>query len=233
MATVASIAEEVATELGEGYGDPDVGSQFDNWVIQAIGELFDTAEWSFALTSTTFPSVAGTAQYDLSTTIATVRSAVDGTDGVALLGTTLESLLLGGTDLTDSGIPYLWYVSSFDSTDGSLKLSLWPVPTSVRTYTVHGTKSMSSLTSASVLPIPGDVSRAVKSAVRALYYENAEYPDALTKADRWRGQYEQALVGLRSRYLHHAGVDFQIRFGDIARNRMIPPGPRFPPTIEE
>jgi hypothetical protein len=38
--TVGQLAEEVATEMGESYGNPDVALQFERWVSEVTGELW-------------------------------------------------------------------------------------------------------------------------------------------------------------------------------------------------
>ena len=92
--TVGQLAEEVATEMGESYGNPDVALQFERWVADVTGELWDSAEWLFTLGSDQIDAAPGTTTYDLLHTVSAVRLVIDQTTGEPLEGSTREMLVL-------------------------------------------------------------------------------------------------------------------------------------------
>jgi hypothetical protein len=227
--TLGTLAEELATEMGEPYSDLDVSRIFEQWVSEAIEELYHAEQWEFSTGTTSFVSVAGTATYTMGTTVGSVRIITDRAAGLVLEGRTRESLMRAGADLTLSGTPEAWCLESADPTTGALIVRLWKVPTSVLNYDVLYTKLPATLSTASVIPLPPDTLRAVRHAVRAMYYENeGERPDAVQRA---RASYEEALEALRRRYLWHTGANHRVRFGDLSRQFAGFPVPRLPRSV--
>lgn len=227
MATVAQIAEEVATELGEAYGNPDIALQFERWVADATAEFWDSEEWLFTMGAYTLPAIQGEPSTILPAEVGAVRLVIDTTTGEPLEGTTRETLVRRCADLTDEGEPESWFIEGIDAS--GLILRLWPVPSADRDYEVQYTKLCPTLDEADdSLPVPVDVVRALKHAVRARYHENA---DELDHADRAQARYGAALVALKKRYLHNTGVDRKIRFGDLNRTYLPHPVPRVPRSI--
>ena len=225
--TVGQLAEEIATELGEPYGDPDVGLQFERWVSETIADIYGLEEWIFAMGAVDLELEQGGSTYDLDAEVGTVRALVDKSTGEPLEGTTRETLIRRCADLSESGDPEAWFLEGVDSNTGQLRLRVWPVPTGGRTLDLQYTKLAPLLDEASdAVSVPPDVIRAARHGVRARFYENAGDGDG---ADRATLRLSQALATLRRRYVHHTGVDRKVRFGDLSRTSFTTP--RLPRNI--
>lgn len=228
MATVAELAEKVATELGEPYGNPDVALQFERWVIEVTGELWDSEEWYFTLGSYTLEAENGVARYTLPADIGAVRLVVETSTGEPLDGTTRETLTRRCADLTDTGTPSAWFIDGIE-TDGRLVLRLWQVPSADQDYEVQYSKLAPALEDGEdAVPLPPDTHRAIMHGVRARYHENA---DEMDHSDRSQARYAAALGSLKKRYLSPLGLDRRIRFGDLNNSYAPHPVPRVPRSI--
>lgn len=240
---VSALAEELATELGEAYSDPDVASQFCRWVIEAVSELWDQENWSFSERTIWFDYFQGGGQIWLAPSdnnnffpsrkggALTVRSVVDEGSTARLEGTTREDLERAGMDIWTEGTPTHWYYDGvFDGTlaliggqpdMGVPAISLFPQPSAdgqIRvtvTYATPGT-----LEETDELPVPTDAFRALRENVRMRFWENAAKLElAAVCSKRW----QDAVGALRRRYVSRTELDHRLGYRDI-RGR----GPRWP-----
>lgn len=219
----------MATELGETYSDQDTGFQFRKWVAEGVAELFEFAEWFFTGESDSVVTVAGTAAYPLPDDCGSIRYLVDEATGDRLTGVRADELIRGGHLLTTQGVPAYWFLSDFDPATAVVSVQLYPVPSAVKTYTLHYTKLPPELEDeADVLPVPFDVIRTLREAVRKRYYENA---DQVGLADKAQERFQLGLLALQKRYQNSPGLDRQVRYTDLPRPRARLPMPRFPRTI--
>lgn len=120
------LAQELATELGEQYGDLDVADQFQKWVDEAYLDIAASARWFWLNALVTVVPVAAQAEYSLTDTsevrIITINSDPPG----RVAYSTVERLISRGETLVEEGTPRAWYKSG--GSGAALKISLWPVP---------------------------------------------------------------------------------------------------------
>lgn len=236
--TLAALAEELATEIGEAYSDTDIALVFNGWVNEAIAELWDQEPWrwtfkTLTLTGTILVSLTGVGVFGGSGTALSVQDVIDvtvSTSPVRLTGTTEGDLLRAGANLKSSGSPTHWYYTeSADDSDGAPTVPvilLYPVPTASRTYNIAVTLQCPVLVATDMIPLPPDTIRAIRENVRMRYYENARKLDsAAIHAQRW----QDALATLRRRYISSVEIDSRLSYRDVRPGGW--PIPRFPNTI--
>jgi hypothetical protein len=227
--TVGGLAEELATELGEAYGDQDVNFQFRRWVAEGVAEICEFAEWFFTLATSTIVTVAGTSTYALPADCGSIRYLVDSSTGDRLSGVRADDLLRGGHRLTTQATPTHWFLTTLDPSTTVVSVQFYPVPNAVKTYALHYTKLTPELEEETdVVPLPYDAMRAVRNFVRASFYDNAG-EGAL--ADKHRERFTEALLALQKRYQNSPGIERQMQYNDLPRARTRLPMPRFPRTI--
>jgi hypothetical protein len=235
--TIRELARELASEMGEVYSDPEIADQFDRFVAQASRDVLMADNWQFMHGSSALSSVAGTAEYDMSTGVpyaGDVGSVYNETLRVRLVGKSKEQLLRDGANLADSGTPAAWVLEGADFATGQLVLRLWPVPDAVHTYTVHfrAFPPSGQFTADDDIRLPFPALDAVRHKVRVYYFENSDEGSNEAAIGRWEARYAQAIEALRRKYVWSPGIDRQISFGDLPRRGSSFPIPRFPRTID-
>lgn len=242
--TVAAMAEELATELGEAYSDQDVSFQFHSWVTEAVAELWEQETWPFALRTLdkTAPGGDGgiTLADDAGVSGIAVRDITDSATGMRLEALTRETLLHAGVNLATRGQPVAWYYENGIEPGGPQLpggantiyyeplIMLYPVPVADTDVVVRYVAPPPELLDTDVLPIPFDALRALRENVRMRYYMNSgKLEQSAAHSKRWEG----ALAALRRRYISQPEIDNRVAYRDIRARGARWPVPRLPQTI--
>jgi hypothetical protein len=241
--TLAVLAEEIATEVGEAASDPDVGFQFQSWVNEALSELWDQDRWPWA-SRIYQATIAGFGPLELLDTNdslvgAVVRSVLlqigSGDSGTRLQGTTRDALLRSGANLEQQGVPTHWYYDGLGA-DGPATIGadtyvaepvirVWPIA-ATGTVMIDCEIVPPHYAPTDTLVVPADAIRSLRENVRMRYYENARKLDsAAIHAQRW----QDAVVALRRRYISSVEIDSRLSYRDVRPGGW--PIPRFPNTI--
>lgn len=172
MATVDSLASDLATEFGEEYTDIDIATQFQNWVIEVIEEIVTSGRWFFQNDSQTLALVASTRVYSLDADVSEVRQVYDPTNKVRVAYAPVERLVAHGNGIDDEGNqPTHWYMEGIGSNQ-EIKIGLYPVPSAaavaaIPNLTIHTALRPAALASTSTIPLPEEYIRVAKDGVRA------------------------------------------------------------------
>lgn len=197
---VSSLAEELATEAGQQYGDYDTARQFDAWVGESVETITGAEKWPFLQGAVELSTSIDARTYELGETHGDITLIQKQDDARTLTYMAREDLVRRGVNLLESGEPTVWYYDEL-SDDGQLTLAVWPVPDAVYTYLVHRERTTAQLNNdegSATIPLPVDFFPAVRECVRGHYRESIG--DTTGAASAW-ARYAIKLAALRSRYL--------------------------------
>lgn len=171
--TLDQLAQEMATEFGEQYGDLDIADQFQRWTQETYEEVVSDARWFFKNGEETVTPVAGTATYTLPATVSEIRMAyVNTTPRPSRVAySAVERLLARGENLAEAGTPRAWYYAGIDSSTTAKKIKFWPVPDAafVATGNVVVLETISrpeSLSATDTIPLPSEYIRVLRDGIR-------------------------------------------------------------------
>lgn len=175
MPTKAQLAQDLAVEAGEQYDDIDIKEQFEEWVQQAVDEVYAGSPWFFRNAQEDITTAAATKSYTLGATVAQIRDMVvtavpvgqESVDGRHITYAPVERLIAHGKDLDAAGAPMYWYFYGV-GTGTELKVAFQPVPDDIYTITVHELLRPADLSSSDTIPLPKEYLTAVRS--KARYY---------------------------------------------------------------
>jgi hypothetical protein len=213
MATNSSLAEELATELGEAYKDPEIQRQFKQWVSECVEMILAAARWPFATGVGGVTTSADTRTYELGAGHGDVRIIQEVDQSTTLPYFVLEELQSQGFDIRQTGKPVLWYYDAL-SDEGYLVIGFWPVPDAAYSYHIYRDTVNGALDDSAdvTIPLPADFLQVIRDGVRALYRENTE--NAALAQLAWQ-RYTQKLGLLRDRYLSPQAGRFALRAVDL------------------
>lgn len=167
--TVDTLANEMATEMGEEYADLDVADQYLTWVKEVVRKVYAAGRWASANNVETITMATGTASYTLDSTTSEVKSVRIPSTGSKVIYSTVERLIAKDKDLEDTGEPDYWWYDGLDAS-ASLKIRFYPVPTTAQngvSVQLWVQKRPPSLTDTAVIPLPGEFIDVVRDGVRA------------------------------------------------------------------
>lgn len=171
--TLDELAQQMATEFGEQYGDLDIADQFQKWVQETYEEVVADARWFFKNSSEEITPVAGTAVYTLPTTVSEIRAAyINSTPKPARVSySAVERLLARGENLAAPGTPRAWYYAGIDPNTTAKKIKFWPVPDAA--FAATGNKVIletinrpETLALTDTIPLPTEYIRVIRDGVR-------------------------------------------------------------------
>lgn len=175
MPTKKSLAKELAIEAGETFDDVDVAAQYEDWVQEAVDEVYSFVPWFLSNAVDPVTTTASVAEYTLAATTARIRNAVISAapagDSSALNApisyAPVERLIARSISLSATGRPKYWYYSGVDA-NTQLKIQLQPVPSDVYTIDFHVGKRPAALGSDDTIPFPPEFIKAIRDKVRSL-----------------------------------------------------------------
>lgn len=211
--TIATLADTIATQLGEPYQNLDIRELFDAWVLEVIVEIAQEAPWPFLLTVDTIPTVATQADYTLDAGAGDVLAVQRADTHDELTRTSYAEMVRLGRDLSMGGYPSAWYPNGMSGNQPII--SVWPVPSSVINLEVIRSLASTALTRASTFPFPEDLVPLVREGVRQLYREHIQ---DFQGADRSQMAYTNALGRAKTRYLQPTARRFQFQYTDVGRS---------------
>jgi len=194
--TLDNFANEMATEFGEQYSNPDVALLFQRWTQEVFGEIVSSGRWASqnGFQSVTF--TPGTASYTLDAEVSEVKTVTDLTAAAEIAYFEVERLISRGEDLTASGVPTVWFYDGIDTTSVAFKVRFWKVPNDSRTVQVHYLKQPPTLALDENIPLPGEFLDVLRLGVRALGRMN-ENDEVLYKDLRERFEGRLQLLAAR------------------------------------
>lgn len=172
MATVDSLASDMATEFGEEYTDIDIATQFQNWVIEVLEEIVTSGRWFFQNDSEDITLVASQRIYSLSADVSEIRQLYDSTNTARVPYAPVERLVaLGKGLLTEGDKPEYWYLEGL-GTSQEVVIGLYPIPnatavTNISPLKAHTLLRPAALSSSSTIPLPEEYVRVAKDGIRA------------------------------------------------------------------
>src|SRR5262245_33964687 len=102
--TLDGLAQELATEFGEQYGDLDIADQFQRWTQETYEEVVGQARWFFKNGEENLSPVAGQSVYTLPTTVSEIRTAfINSTPPTRVAYCAVERLIARGENLALAG----------------------------------------------------------------------------------------------------------------------------------
>jgi hypothetical protein len=171
--TLDSLAQVMATEFGEQYGDLDIADQFRDWTQEVFEEVVGDARWFFKNGSTDIVPVLGQAVYTLPVGVAEVRTAyIPTTPKPARVAySSVERLLARGANLGEPGTPRAWHYCGIDSTTTAQKVRLWPVPDAAFLATglhvvLETVNRPEALLTTDTIPLPPEYIRVMRDGIR-------------------------------------------------------------------
>lgn len=230
--TLNDLAQRVATEFGEQYGDPEIAEQYRTWAQETLDEIALDSRWMFRNASIEVVPVIGQAEYTLDVTIDEVKAVYLTQSGVARPGIVAyhpkERLLARGLNPTDAGTPEAWWYSGIDAGTTALKITVYKVPDAAFVTTQSGRiildviKRPSVLASSDTVPLP--------PAYILVAYEGIRFRSSLNegeekKAEAYFARFNDRLSKLNRRYHGDEGVPSGLR---IKRTRAIRQAPASP-----
>jgi hypothetical protein len=212
--TVSSLAEELATEAGEQYGDYDITRQFDAWVSEVAETITGAEKWPFLMGLVELLTSADARTYELGSSQGDITAIQKQDESRTLEYLSREDLLRRGVDLLSTGEPKFWYYDEL-SDDAFLTVALWPVPDATYLYWAHRERTTAQLDEVddTVIPLPADFLPAVREGVRGYYRESIGDSRGATAA--W-GRFAEKLRALRSRYLTPRGQRRVMQITDLS-----------------
>ena len=167
--TVTTLANELATEMGEEYNDLDVSEQYITWVKEVVRQVYAAGRWSSANAVETVSLATDTPSYTLASTTSEVKSVrIPSTDAVVVY-TPVERLISRGKDLESSGLPTNWWYDGLDSAT-ELKSRVWPVPAAAQNgvdLQLWSQKRPPILGDSDTIPLPDEFVDVCRDGVRA------------------------------------------------------------------
>ena len=196
--TVNTLANEMATEMGEEFADLDVAEQFLTWVKEVVRKVYAAGRWASANNVETITMANGTASYTLNSSTSEVKSVRIPTSGTKIIYSSVERLIAKDKDLEDSGEPDYWWYDGLDAA-ASLKIRFYPVPGASQdsvSVQLWVQKRPPILGDTDVIPLPGEFIDVVRDGVRAKARANENNLDGamLAKQDFIEGM---QLLGAR------------------------------------
>lgn len=229
MPTLNQIAEEMALEVGEQYGDLDVADQFQKWAQEAIDEVYSDTRWFFKNAVEDVSPVAGTAEYQLSSTVSEIRDIRIPALTTRIAYFPIERINARGWSLSEAGTPKAWYHSG-TGTAGELKISFYPVPDAAfitaiaadPVIEVHTLKRPPQLGISDNVPLPQEYIRLIKDGVR---YRVCLGDKDMQGYEASRRSFMEGLMRLNNRFHGAEGGGSSLRIKLLAAARQAPGAP--------
>lgn len=227
MATVASVIDELSSELGEIGGDADTEYVFLNWIKDTIADILLSGEWFFVASSFNLETDSGVSVYNMPTDLGDIKAIQRDDTGQKLVYTRIESLAkatekIGGTD---TGAPVYWLYHTMDG--GVVKIRLYPTPDAAYDLTIYYEKADPALTAVSdTIPLPPDFIPVLKDKVRYLYYTQVGHEGATA----FLSSFLNGLNRLRNRYEHPRDEITRHGYNDLPDDSGGFPTPQLPAT---
>jgi hypothetical protein len=226
--TLDGLAQEMATEFGEQYGDLDIADQFKKWTQQAYEEVVANARWLFRNNRVAVTLVAGTSVYTLAATVSQIRAAYLSNAGQTLQQTvaycTVERLRARGEALGETGTPLAWFYSGWDSATHAMKVQVWPVPdaSAVATWPtmyLDVVERPLTLVASDTIPLPVEYLNVIRDCVR--YHVKMNDGD-VEQARAFRTLYSDGIAQLNQQYLGAEEGGSSLRIKRLHANRQSP-----------
>jgi hypothetical protein len=196
MATVDSVASELALEFGEQFQDIDIADQFRRWVQQTYEEIVQLAPWFFKNDDFSIQLEQGVKEYTLPTTVSAIRdfsiySATDAPTDVRgkLSYTPVERLTARGENLDAPGFPRAYYITGINQSTTAMQIAVWPVPDREYNARIFAVSRPVVLSSTDTIPLPPEYLAALREGVKAKVRFNDGDLQAMQAA-------EQKMLGL-------------------------------------
>lgn len=167
---VETIAQEVATELGEQFSDVATREQYVDWTKESYTEIVASGWFFTQNTVEDITLAAGTKNYTLPATVSEIRVLEDPTNFRVISPAPVNQLLERGLNLAATGAPVYWYIDSFDSSQ-RMVISLYKVPdasyvSGTPTLKAHCITRPTELDDTDAIPLPEDYIKVLRDGIR-------------------------------------------------------------------
>lgn len=229
MPTLNQLAEEMALETGETFGDLDVAEQFRTWAQEAIDEVYADTRWFFKNATENIAPVAGVAEYQLTSTVSEIRDLTIPALTRRIAYFPVERINARGWSLSEQGTPRAWYHSGTGSA-GEIKISLFPVPNAAfitaiaanPVITAHTLKRPPQLGDDDNIPLPQEYIRLLRDGVR---YRVALQDKDIQSYEASRKSFMEGLLRLNQRFHGAEGGGSNLRIKLLPAARQAPGSP--------
>lgn len=174
--TVDQFAEQVASQNGEVYTDPDTADLFRQWVQEVSDDLWQAAPWYFRNRISQKTISAGVRTLEILADSVITSIAITGTTnpdtssvGKPIVYKPFERMLSRpNTNVyADTGTPVVWWFETEGADSTFVKLAFYKVPDYDYNIDVHQLLAAPVLAAATVLPYPQDFFPALTAGMRA------------------------------------------------------------------
>jgi hypothetical protein len=226
--TLDGLAQEMATEFGEQYGDLDIADQFKKWTQQAYEEVVSSARWLFRNARVAVSLVASTSTYTLAPAVSQIRAAYLSNAGQTtqqrVAYCTVERLRARGEALGEAGTPEAWFYSGWDNASQAIKVQVWPVPdaSAVATWPTMYLEVLerpTTLAAADAIPLPVEYLNVIRDCIR--YHVKMNDGD-VEQARAFRTLYSEGLASLNQQYQGAEEGGSSLRIKRLHGNRQAP-----------
>lgn len=168
--TVNELALQLIKEQGESNDNTDYVSVVEQWINDALDEVYAASTWTFLRRVVNLATVGSQAVYDIGSDIRFVLAIRNIADETHIDFVDSPRLMWRGRDLEQTGQPRYWFYkdSQLDADNQQeFRIQFHPVPDSVYNLEVFGYVHPDYIVSASHIPVFKEVILLIKNRVRA------------------------------------------------------------------
>lgn len=223
---VNDLAEEIIEEMGGRVNDAKMVRIVERWIDDVYKKIIAFHNWSWARETSDIDTVAAQDSYIVPIAAMHV-SGFRKASGEKIHFRSREQLTNQGWDFTQTGSPLFWY--SENISNGAMKVTLTPIPTTAETLTAYGTPRPLNLLTDDYIPLPTEFMPVLKDGVRAYYSRNDGHAEDGAMFDQLFGN---GLMILRSRFAKEPDDYTRMSDTDIP-NTVMTNGGRWPSNFPQ